>query len=96
MKIKILQYCQHYIDGALIILDANKILDVSNKDATNLINLGFAEKVEGETVSSLTGLEALNSMGAKESTVYSSTETRENKMIDVNYSKKRGRLKKEV
>jgi hypothetical protein len=49
MKIKIIEYCQYAIDGALRILDANKIIDINDDDAIILIEKGLAEQVNETT-----------------------------------------------
>lgn len=42
MKVKILTYCQEMIDGRLLVLDANKIIDLEHGDAQRLIDKGIA------------------------------------------------------
>jgi hypothetical protein len=45
MKVQILEYCQEMIDGRLTVLDANRIIDISNEDASRLIINGVAQKI---------------------------------------------------
>ena len=46
MKVKVLKYCQHIIDGRLLILDANSEIDVSKEDANSLIENCLAVAIE--------------------------------------------------
>lgn len=42
MKVKILKYCQEKINGHLVVLDANKIIDIQEEDAQKLITKNLA------------------------------------------------------
>jgi len=48
MKVKILQYCQEKIEGRLIILDANRIIEINDNDALRLIDNGLARDILSE------------------------------------------------
>lgn len=87
MKVKINAYCQEKIEGRLLILDGQRILDVSEGDGRNLINKNLAiEIIE---------LDESNHGISPQSLSPDSSNSFENKMIDVVY-KKRGRPRKEV
>jgi len=45
MKIKITEYCFERIDGRILILDAGKVMDVSEKEAFSLIDKNLAIEI---------------------------------------------------
>jgi hypothetical protein len=46
MRVKIAKYCQEIIDGHLIVLDVNKIIDIQESDAHRLIDKNLACECE--------------------------------------------------
>jgi hypothetical protein len=49
MKVKVLKYCQEKIDGCLLVLDVNKIIDVQDEDAQRLIENGMAQEIDSQS-----------------------------------------------
>ncbi len=45
MKVKMLKYCQAKIDGCLLVLDVNKIIDIEDEDAQRLVANGLAQEI---------------------------------------------------
>lgn len=82
MKIQIKEYCIEKVDGRLLILDGQKVIDVSEQDALNLINKNLAIKINE--------LDATERESTPQENSSVPSNTFENKMIDVVY-KKRGR-----
>lgn len=80
MKVKVIKYCQEKIDGHLVVLDVNKVIDIQDDDAQRLIEKNLAV--------------VFNHVADDETLGESSSGNFENKMINVLY-KKRGRPRKE-
>jgi len=54
MKVTILKYSQVSIAGCLTVLDVNKIIDIQEEEAQQLINAGIASSCEFDANNELT------------------------------------------